>query len=505
MCLTTVRDLCDALDEGGVAYCHWKSNDRLQDATAGLTDLDLLIDDAHAEEARARLAQLGFVPAVAVWYRRYPGIEDHLAVDPETGRLVHVHLHLRLVVGTRLTKPYRLPWEKEILSRRERDPLAGLYRTDAASEMLLLLVRLVLKGTHRPSTRGDATVDQAALREHRHLRAHVDAAACAQLTATLLGPAAVEPARRLCQGDLDTGTLSEFATACAATLRCFRRMPLPREYAARLGRRAGRLLHRASQRTPLLLPQRRTLQGPGVIVCVVGADGSGKSTLTRHLRTTLGAKFDVLGLYLGSGDGPGSLIRAPLDALKRAARGRPQVPTSDPAIEARPNEPTARRSGSRRGGPLRRLFGLLWSLALAWEKRRKLGRAVLAKTRGFVVITDRYPQTHVLGFNDGPRLSHLGATRNPLLRALARWEHDAYRVDARRAPDLVIKLIGDPHVLAGRRPEMRLATIVAKQQAILELPDYPGARSLTIDAGYGEERVRTTALRHVGALLKGRP
>ena len=504
--LTSVRALSDAFDEGRVTYCHWKSNDRLEDAAAGLTDLDLLIDEAHAEEARKRLAHLGFLPATAVWFRRYPGIEDHLAVDPETGRLVHVHLHLRLVVGSRVTKPYRLPWEEQVLSRRERDPLVGLFRADAASELLLLVVRLVLKGAHLAAAQGATTVDQPSLVEHRYLRARVDAEACAELAATLLGPAAMEPVRRLCQCDPDADALDSLARATASTLRGFRRMSPPREYAATLGRLAGRLLHRASRRASLILPQRRTLRGRGVIVSVLGADGSGKSTLTRRLRTALQTKLDVLGLYLGSGDGPSSLVRAPLDAVRRAAsrRRQGQVAAFNKHVGTGAEESAASPVASSPYGNLARLFGLVWSLALALEKRRKVAYAVVARERGFIVVTDRYPQTHVVRFNDGPRLNDLLSSRMGMLRAVARWERSCYEVDERRAPDLVIRLIGDPTVLAARRPEMPLEAILKKQQAILDLPGYPGARSLTIDAGLAEEASLATALKHVWRVLQER-
>ena len=50
---------------------------------------------------------------------------------------------------------------------------------------------------------------------------------------------------------------------------------------------------------------------------------------------------------------------------------------------------------------------VVWALALAVEKRSKMRRARRARNRGMLVLCDRYPQTKILGFNDGPLLAGL--------------------------------------------------------------------------------------------------
>ena len=62
---------------------------------------------------------------------------------------------------------------------------------------------------------------------------------------------------------------------------------------------------------------------------------------------------------------------------------------------------------------------VLWALALANEKWRKLRRAMLARSRGLIVICDRYPQTQFPGQNDGPLLWPWLSSPSPIRRALA--------------------------------------------------------------------------------------
>ena len=86
-----------------------------------------------------------------------------------------------------------------------------------------------------------------------------------------------------------------------------------------------------------------------------------------------------------------------------------------------------------------------------------------------IVICDRYPQTQFMGFNDGPRLSPWLEHRSRVLRALARWEHDAYRMAALQPPDLVVKLHVTPEVAAQRKPGMQRENLVRRTQAVRQL------------------------------------
>ena len=43
--LTTVARLAERLHGAGIRYCHWKSNEHLDASVAGLTDLDVLVEE----------------------------------------------------------------------------------------------------------------------------------------------------------------------------------------------------------------------------------------------------------------------------------------------------------------------------------------------------------------------------------------------------------------------------------------------------------------------------
>src|SRR5207237_147389 len=208
-----------------------------------------------------------------------------------------------------------------------------------------------------------------------------------------------------------------------------RRLRWTREWRARWGRARRRLLG-SSQALRFGSPR------GGLVIALLGADGSGKSTLTKALQAWLGWKLEVLPLYLGFGDGPVSPTRRPLQVLKRMYARRPRTGTP---------------SGVRGVAPVgaKALWRRVDAVYGPRGKQDRLEQARRARHLGWVVIADRYPQAQVMGMGDGPLLGPWSA-RPGVLGAAARWELGVYRRLETAAPDLVIKLHVSPEVSAGR-------------------------------------------------------
>ena len=219
-------------------------------------------------------------------------------------------------------------------------------------------------------------------------------------------------------------------------------------------------------------PGRRVIPGGGILVAFMGADGSGKSTVVEAVSDRLARKVDVLRLYMGSGDGPVSLLRSPLRPLARAVRH-------------------ARRSGDGggTGSPSTRhdsapIFAgrVLWALTLSREKRQRLETAWRARNRGLIVVTDRYPQAQIPGFNDGPLLLARAENGGRLLRRAAAVEERAYLLAERQPPDLVVRLRISPEIAVARKPDMTRAEITRRDEAIGSMSWGEGTRVVDVDA-----------------------
>jgi hypothetical protein len=472
--LGLVSELVAALDAADIAYCHWKSNENLRASVQGRADLDLLFDPAKEHETRTLLKRVGFARFRPAGHRYYPGIDDFIGIDPGEGRLVHVHAHFRLVLGEAGLKSYELDWSRRLLERREWDEQAQIYRSDAASELLLLLLREAIKLDRRRMrhlARGD---DGGATREFAWLNQRVSAAKLAHDAAALLGQDFRLPVERLCREGITADVLSllrELIDERLGGSRSYSRggaalEQLRRGLAAQFVRRARRLGLRG-------ISERRRVAGEGLVAAFIGADGSGKSTVSKAVCDLLAKKVDVEHMYMGSGrGGRAGAVRRALEI----ARFR------------------------KLGG----LFHVAWALSLAREKRRRLRRIARWREEGIIVICDRFPQNAVEGYNDGPLLGALNNSRFAAARVLARWERACYDGAVRFAPDLVFRMQIDVAALARRRPDMTPDWIRTKQAGIDQLRFGAHTREVALDAGQPLDRVIRNAMAEIGTLLRER-
>jgi thymidylate kinase len=483
--LRVVTELCRQLHEAGVPYCHWKSNEHLVPATVGQTDLDLLVARDSGGRVAGILADAGYKRMAAPEPRAYVGVEDYLGLDDSSGKLIHLHLHYRLVLGEKFLKGYRLPWEERFLAGRRLDPETGIYVSPPELELIVLVVRAALKLRRRDTLRfgGPGSVDGDFAREFHWLVQRSDSARLDNQAAELLGaPAAAQLTSLISRGAPAPASLAEFRAAIANVTDNYRtysrreatRRRWRREWQARWGRLRSRLFGQ-SQVVRFGDPR------GGVIIAFLGADGSGKSTVTSAIASWLSWRMEVVPLYFGFGDGPVSLLRRPLQSLKslyaRRARGtQTRSPSGTPAPV------------SWRGAP-KAIWRILWSWSVVREKEIRLRQAQRARNLGQVAMCDRYPQAQIMALGDGPLLSHWEGHPWAWLRSAARWELAAYRRMEAVVPDIVIKLHVSPEVSAGRKQDVSLDSLARRAEVVNRVQFAGGAKVVHVDADQPLEQV----------------
>ncbi|CUA87446.1 hypothetical protein Ga0061061_103333 [Chelatococcus sambhunathii] len=481
-----VLDLLARFGQQQICYCYWKGTEKLAGALGGEGDLDLLVSRADHGRAQAILLSAGFKFFPSVKDREPVGVFTYLGFDEGHGRLVHVHLHTRLVSGGPLTRHWHLPWEEAVLARAVSHEHLPVRHLDPASEALLLLTRCCLEcGGWDPVSLRRGRAQRAAFATARQgLRGKVSREDLYALAAALLpddlavafsdalnGPL---PDRHSPLGRAIRHHLADGARAYNGTESALRSA----------GRSMSWLLGRFN-RDVVQLPRpwnRRPAAG-GLVVALVGVDGSGKSTLLSALTQWLSPKFDVLPIYFGTGDGRPSLVLRPLKWLlplaTRAAGSKPRVASHGKPSAAAPSF----------------AYGLLltvWALAVAADKRAKLAAAWRGANRGLLVLTDRYPQCESRRFNDGPLLERLPAVPG----WLRRHERAVYERARRLPPHLVLKLLAAPESLALREPAMDPTVIRQRLDALSGLA-FGGADIVCLDADRPLEEVILRAKREI--------
>lgn len=480
--LGVLRALFTRLHAEDVIYCHWKSNEHLRASMLGRTDLDLLFDRDCAGALSRILAELGFKRFSAVGARAYPGIEDYLGLDGDTGTLVHLHVHYRLTLGERYIKGYRLPWEETVLATRVFDRQEEIYVADPACEAVLLVTRMALKIRWRDyiaSWTGRPYFVGGALRELRWLSRQLDSDLLAERARALVGDAAAQRLADVVFASVPSiRQLTDYRTSIDPSLVWRRTYGFAEGRARRWAREWRNIVaHRTGRRARG--PSKRVSPRGGLFVAFVGADGAGKSTMTGEISRWLSEKLDVATIYGGSGAGSARWPRRVLQRLSRLARRFLKRPTVSAPAKASHNAADGHRDSRWR---LRDLGRVLWALALDGERRSRLTVATRLTNLGMIVLADRYPQSQFGGFNDGPRLAAWldGAPR--LVRWAARRERATFRIAEASAPDVVIKLLVPYEVAAMRKPDTPPAQLRKKIEAVRALRYPSSTRIIEVDA-----------------------
>lgn len=498
--LNVVKRFTQALHKEDIHYCHWKSNEHLHAAMSGKTDLDILVEKGRAQTLSRILSETDFKHFSPVPWLVYPGITDYLAIDDETGRLVHLHLHHELTLGEKHLKGYRLPWEQLVFSTRLFDAQEEVYVTDPNVEMLLLLVRAALRIRMRDRLlaylgtnyfRGDL------FREFLWLKERTQSDHVSELTKSQLGDKAAAQILTMMNGNPSISELLTFRKSAGCTLNLFKTYGAIKGTLHRWFREVLWLRGALYKRLRLSRkPFRRTSSRGGLMIALVGSDGAGKSTLAKGISEWLSWKVDVLRIYFGSGDGPSSLLRLPLLVVLKLLRKTRVIQSTGHSTAAA--EEWNHASGRQIGQRLKAVARVPWALLLAYEKRKKLRRAWRARGLGMVVICDRYPQCQVMGFNDGPLLSRWLDHQNRLLRHVAHWELIPYQRAESYPPDLVIKLDITPELAVKRtRFETPIEEIRSKAETIKNLRYPPETKVVSISTLDVMDRVLLEAKRTI--------
>jgi thymidylate kinase len=468
-----IKKLCDALNSQQISYCHWKSNWKLNRWMTGDGDLDLLVARADKPRFISIISGLGFKQAEPTIDRQVPGILNFYGFDIDANKLVHLHVHYKLVIGNDLTKNYHLAAESLVLEDSDRQGLVPIPSRE--TELILFVLRMVLKYSVVESMLRKASTNVA--QELEYLESAVDRARLANILPSL-APA------------ID----HIFFDRCLESLRTpntfYQRMQVRQELQKRLLASARRprtsdallKMHRRLVRTlrERLLGQkaRKQFVDGGMLIAVVGGDGSGKTTALQGLNKWLGKRFETKRFHIGKPRR--SPITLGLIVLLRGYRFLTHAP-------AHPARQAPRSAGSNFPGYLQ----ILRWVSAGRDRRRLYIKARRFATNGGIALCDRYPVAQ-LQLMDGPNIARtiLPEHRNRLVKLLMKLETNYYRQIM--PPDLLIVLRVDPDVAVQRKTTEYEHHVRTRSSELWE-QDWSGTNAYVLEAGQPAENVMAEA------------
>ncbi|MFX0137157.1 MAG: hypothetical protein ACFFDN_26190 [Candidatus Hodarchaeota archaeon] len=441
--LDICKDFFVFLNSCDIRYCHWKSNTHLDKALSGKTDLDILIHADDREQFEQVCEKFNIKHILSPPEKQFPGIEDYLGFDYKTGRLIHLHIHYSLILGQKYIKNHHLPIEDIIFQNLTFKN--GVAIPCPELELMLLIIRAHMK------------IDSISLLKH----------AIRDLQGRFYSPfpGAIEKEMSELIGNCDMekfkGILSECNLPIPPTLfvdfiskfsgkryKCFNIFMTERKIISSLKifrRQTGvfvlfkylylSLLNNRGV-SKFVIQKKKTVVGNGKIFSLVGADGSGKSSLISDLEKWLSWKLSVKRYYYGI---PKTNFIIIIDYAIRAAR-KFKVNYLATFIES-----------------------CLWSF-IAILRYKVFLSSNKDTSYGNVVLTDRFPLEDfqsMVNPMDGPRLRQCNTK---IGRYFSQIESNFY--DRIKHPDCIFVLQVDIDELRKRKTNLSISTHKIKANAV---------------------------------------
>ena len=106
----------ERLERQGVRTCHWKGAAALERGLRGERDLDFLVSPADWEAASRALLELDFKATRPRFGAEAAGTSHCFGREPGQERLLHLHLHDRVLTGEDWINSHALPFDRPLLA-----------------------------------------------------------------------------------------------------------------------------------------------------------------------------------------------------------------------------------------------------------------------------------------------------------------------------------------------------------------------------------------------------
>lgn len=480
----------DLFSENNINYCHWKSNEHLVEGLNGITDLDILADRDSYNEIVKILMDLGYKKGNTIFYLNYSSIEDYIGFDKGTGKIVHLHMHFELMIGKKFVKGIHLPWEQVIYETTIVDRDTNIKIIDPNIELILLFVRNYSKKNivHKLKGKGLSGDDKV---EFKWLKSRVKKEKLIGFSTNLhlknIGERIHIYTEK--QSNKNLKAVYREIGIVLKELYFFNNIKQNYKYFTyKIIAAKNLVLHRYFNKPNVY---RRGLIEGGTIIAFLGVDGSGKSTLINEINRWMSWKVDTYNLYFGSGDGTSSLLRLPLKVIAKLR------------VKKRGNSLNMTEEESNKKKKKLKLAKAIWAVTLASEKKKKFQQILKARNNGLIVLTDRYPQDQIKGFNDGPLLSQWEDSKSLLKRSLYKYEKGVYNLSNIFQPDLFLKLKITEELSAQRKDDTPLYMIRKKIEAINSIK-FDNSKEIIIDSSASVEETSLIIKQHIWDTLNGK-
>ena len=476
--LEVCKQLFQQWNNQDIRYCHWKSNEHLMEGLDGETDLDVYVYPSDKGKAEPILCECSYVECATQKGNRYPNVSEWMGFDPATGRLVHVHLHYTIITGTKFCKEYVFPIDDMVIASRILEEETQVYVIDPNLEIIILHCRIVLKAKDKRRIH----LSESDQREIIYLKERMQADVVQNLCKQLIGKDGEALYAMIMEDDLSCERWHKVYQISRNWLKPYRKYSqihvLIRHYYYFF---LYLFCLIANKQFNCCFINRKTFPNRRLSICLIGQDGSGKSTVTLELCKWLNWKIDAHRFYLGSGEHYKSLTKWLSSKMSKTKREKNYQPPKEKGK-------CGKREEAKRPKNLKSFIAAIlvsWNfLGIARRAYKEVRRADKYMNKGGIPLFDRFPQTQFEGIYDGPKINHYCQQRGinfGIVKWMARKEQKYIEKIQSFQPCLVFKLMLSPEESIRRKPFESIEAITLKHEVTQQLL-FPNSVVYTVDA-----------------------
>ena len=478
--LEVCKQLFNLWNDSNVQYCHWKSNEHLMEGLDGETDLDVFVYPSDREKAEYQLKECRYIECLIQKGHRYPNVCEWIGFDTTTGRLVHVHLHYQVITGTKFCKEYVFPVDDLIIATRVLDKDTNVYVTDPNLEIIILYSRIALKAKKKH----EIHPSENDRKEIAYLKERMQAEVVLQFCKQLMGSDGETLYKLIMEEDLSREGWYRVYQKASCWLKPYRKYSKIHVFVRHKYYYFLYLFFLlANRKFNCCFINRKTFPNRHLSICLLGQDGSGKSTVTIELCKWLNWKIEAHRFYLGSGEHYKSLTKQLSAKISRIKRKEDNQLSKE--------KETCNQSKHKKTNCHQNLKSFVASILVSWSllgiarrAYKEVRRADGYMKKGGIPLYDRFPQVQFEGIYDGPKINHYCQQKgisNGIVKWMARREQRYLEKIQSFQPTLVFKLMLSPEESIRRKPFENLETVTRKHEITQQL-QFPNSAVYIVDA-----------------------
>ncbi len=501
--VTVMNLIFDRFEEEGIRYCHFKSNQHIDESFEGRSDFDILADRDRQSAVTEILISFGARRFESPVLNNYPGIQNWLIFDDKSGIIYHMHLHYQLLTGTVHVKQYKLSWFPMLLDNTYIDQDHGIRMPIPECEMILLLSRIILKTNIDKRIRytlAGFKMSEAYKKEFDYLLERLDQKIFKEKCSRIYPAEAAEQMSDIINaGKMETGA---FRRLNHMLRRYYKESERCGEFSAII--RALKCEAEYSRNKREKRVRKKVGEKGGISVAFVGVDGSGKSTTVDNIYKWLSKKIETEKIYLGTGDGADSpKVRFLKTILRFGGKLSPKKRTSEHTESAK--DTADKRKLSLTHKPVRFIIKSIEAeiiSTVAHNNKIKLINMNRYRMDGGISVIDRFPQLESENINDGIKLKKYAAQMaGSRIRRLAAKEIKDLKITEKIYPDVIFRLNISLKTCMERKASHTDEEYFRTKIESLKGLSYPMTRVIEIDAEQDYENELLTIKKEIWKLL----